>query len=146
MPERRLTRRDVLVAGGCIAAGAVVASPAAAALRAGSPLRRATYLALSDRTFGVRRAGLARQPFTLREVADLPRAATLARYRGSDAAFSLLFDGPAGLRQDTYTLDHPSMGRFALFLTPVGQGSRPQTYQAIVDRLYRPTARHPAPS
>jgi hypothetical protein len=108
-----------------------------AAIAAPSPLRRSTYLALTDRRFRARVPGAARwHALTLVEIADLPRAATLAKYRGSDAAFSLLFDGPAGAKQRIYELEHPAMGRFRLFLTPVGRPSSPQSYEAIVDRLY----------
>jgi hypothetical protein len=38
------------------------------------------------------------------------------------------------------------MGRIRLFLTPVGRPSGVQRYEAIVDRLYQPTAKHPAPT
>jgi len=82
----------------------------------------------------------------LREVTDLPRAATLAKYRGSQDAFGLLFDGPIGRAQGTYTLEHTVIGRFKMFITPVGRPSNVQTYEAVVDRLYRPTAQHPAPA
>ena len=47
--------------------------------------------------------------------------------------FSLYFSGPAQpvLSQSTYSLDHDSMGNFALFLVPIkptGEGSR---YEAV---------------
>jgi hypothetical protein len=147
MAPAGLTRREVLVAGGGAAAAAgLLGGPSArVAVAAGSPLRRSTWLALSEHTLGVRQVGLPWRRLTLREVADLPRAATLVRYRGSEDAFSLVFDGLPGGVQGTYTIDHPVIGRFRLFLTPVGRGSGLQTYQAIVDRLFRPTARHPAP-
>ena len=146
MAPAGLTRREVLVVGGGAAATVVLGGPMArAAMAAGSPLRRSTWLGLSDVRFGVRRMGVTGRQLTLREVADLPRAATLAKYRSSDDAFALLFDGPPGGVQGTYVMDHPVIGRFRMFLTPVGRASGLQTYEAIVDRLYRPTARHPAP-
>ena len=147
MAQAGLTRREVLVVGGGAAATVLLGGPtASAAMAAGSPLRRSTWLGLSDRRLGVGRIGVPWRQFTLQEVADLPRAATLARYQGSADAFSLLFDGPPGGVQGTYVMDHPDIGRFRMFLTPVGRASGVQTYEAIVDRLYRPTARHPAPS
>jgi hypothetical protein len=146
MTHSGLTRRDVILAGATAASSVVLAAPLArTATATQSPLRRATYAALSDRTFRIRRGGVVRT-IALREIADLPRAATLAKYRGSDDAFGLTFDGPPGGEQGTYTFAHPTIGRFAMFITPVGRPSKLQTYEAVIDRLYRPTARHPAPA
>ena len=146
MTQAGLTRRDVILAGGAAVSAAALAGPfARTATAAVSPVRRATYLALSDRRFRILRGGVSRT-VTLREVADLRRAATLRKYAGSDDAFGLFFEGAPGGGQGTYTFDHPVMGRFRLFLTPVGRPSRKQTYEAVIDRLYRPTARHPAPA
>jgi hypothetical protein len=145
MTHAGLTRRDVIVAGGAACVAAVAGPFARAAIAAPSPLRRTTYIALSDRTFRIRRGATART-ITLRDIADLPRAAALAKYRSSEHAFSLLFEGAAGGDQGTYTFEHPVIGRFQMFLTPIGPRSHAQIYEAVVDRLYRPTARHPAPT
>jgi len=54
----------------------------------------------------------------------------------SGEAFSLLFAGRGAKRLDhgTYTLVHPRLGAFPLFLVAVGVRPDGQRYQAIVDR------------
>ncbi len=51
--------------------------------------------------------------------------------------FSLLFQGPApAFRQETYAVEHGSLGHFSLFLVPVGKPEgHVQTYQAIVNNV-----------
>ena len=52
--------------------------------------------------------------------------------------FSLLFRGGGGsaLPQNTYTVDHPSLGRFQLFLVPTGPDDNgAQGYLATINRL-----------
>ena len=52
--------------------------------------------------------------------------------------FSLLFSGPApAARQGTYTVDHAALGRFSLFVVPVGRRTGGQDYQAVFNRLTR---------
>jgi len=49
-------------------------------------------------------------------------------------AFALRFVGPgAGLTQNTYVVEHASLGRFPLFLTPAGENG----YTAIFNRIVR---------
>lgn len=49
--------------------------------------------------------------------------------------FSLMFSGPLpAFAQGTYTVDQPSIGRFALFVVPVGRRSDGQDYQAAFNR------------
>ncbi len=50
------------------------------------------------------------------------------------AQFSLLFDGSkvAKFSQGTYTLQHASLGSFAVFLVPVGKSG--VVYQAVINR------------
>jgi hypothetical protein len=147
LPRTHLTRREAILAGAAAAVTTALSS-SPLALAASSPLSRSTYVALTDHRFLGRLRGttVRRSAFELVEVADLPRAATLAKYRGSDNAFGLLFDGPLGGRQGIHMLDHPLLGRINLFLTPVGRPSTVQRYEAIIDRLYRPTAANPAPT
>lgn len=51
--------------------------------------------------------------------------------------FSLMFLGQRGveLEQNTYTIDHGSLGKFELLLVPVGINSGTQQYQAVFTRL-----------
>jgi hypothetical protein len=51
--------------------------------------------------------------------------------------FSLIFTGITSpwLQQNTYTLDHPQLGRCELFLVPIGPGDAGMRYEAIFSRL-----------
>ena len=48
--------------------------------------------------------------------------------------FSILFRGPAEpfLAQGTVPLEHPELGRFALFLVPIGPDEAGMRYEAIL--------------
>jgi hypothetical protein len=83
---------------------------------------------------------------TLVEVKDLlPKGSTATDGR---ECFSLLFrGGTTVLRQSTYRIDHPSLGRFQLFLVPGGPDDvGAQSYVAIINRLSYKDALNPAPS
>jgi len=69
-------------------------------------------------------------PVALLEVGDLPAS------KGGEC-FSLLFRGGSrALRQDTYTIEHPSLGTFELFLVPTGADENgAQGYLATINRL-----------
>jgi hypothetical protein len=80
------------------------------------------------------------------EVNDLlPRGTPATDGRES---FSLLFrGGNTALRQNTYHMNHPSLGRFDLFLVPGGPDSvGAQSYVAVINRLSYKDALNPAPS
>jgi hypothetical protein len=53
--------------------------------------------------------------------------------------FAPLFSGSLseGFGQGTYTVDHRSMGRFEMFLVPVGPAGPDQRYEAVFNRLWR---------
>jgi hypothetical protein len=67
---------------------------------------------------------------TLTRIGDMPAP------QGGEC-FTLLFRGGARPhRQDTYTLSHPALGKFQLFLVPVGTDKYgAQGYLATVNRL-----------
>jgi len=77
---------------------------------------------------------------TLLQVDDLPAA------KGGEC-FSLLFRGGSrALGQDTFTINHPALGRFQLFLVPVGTDQNgAQGYLATINRLTYVEALVPAP-
>lgn len=53
---------------------------------------------------------------------------------GSDACFSLIFSAPHPvLPSGTYRFSHPKLGRFALFVSPVGRPAAGQRYEAVVN-------------
>lgn len=55
--------------------------------------------------------------------------------RSGRECFSLLFTGQPRLRQDTYTIDHAELGKFALLLVPVGKDKKGSYYEAVINRL-----------
>jgi hypothetical protein len=54
--------------------------------------------------------------------------------------FSLIFAGPVDHRlpQRIYLIEHDRLGRFDLFIVPVGEKSGFTLYQAIFNRLIKP--------
>ena len=54
--------------------------------------------------------------------------------------FSLLFQGPADcpLAQGTYRFSHEQLGRFDLFIVPVGAERSARQYEAVVNRQQPP--------
>jgi hypothetical protein len=91
-------------------------------------LRLATYVPLVGTSFRVQREHAS--PFTAKLV-------SAARIEGEGEAFSLIFRGSGRevLEQETYTLAHPSVGTFPLFLVPVGRPAKTQDLQAVVYRI-----------
>lgn len=51
--------------------------------------------------------------------------------------FSLIFSGPAEsyLPQGTYEFAHPGVGRFSIFIVPIGGSPQGFRYQAVFNRL-----------
>jgi hypothetical protein len=78
----------------------------------------------------------------------LLRVDDMAAAKGGEC-FALLFRGGSReLRQDSYTLVHPSLGTFQLLLVPVGTDDNgAQGYLATINRLsYRDALANPAPT
>jgi Domain of unknown function (DUF6916) len=92
-------------------------------------LRLATYVPLVGSTFRIHRPGTPRLSVTLVSATALPSEI--------GESFSLIFrgHGDAKLGQETYTIEHSSLGRFPLFLVPVGPAGKGQEFQAIVNRI-----------
>jgi hypothetical protein len=92
-------------------------------------LRFATYVPLVGSSFRIHRSQASALSVELVSAKALP----------SDVgeSFSLIFrgHGNAKLQQETYTLEHARLGRFPLFLVPVGPARRGQDFQAIVNRI-----------
>jgi hypothetical protein len=55
--------------------------------------------------------------------------------RPDHPAFSLFFDGvgPERLDQQIFALEHPELGRFDLFLVPVGKTEGGFAYEAVIN-------------
>jgi hypothetical protein len=80
------------------------------------------------------------------EVKDLTPGANTAQ-TGAEC-FSLLFrGGNVALRQNTYKIEHASLGTFPLFLVPAGPDDNgAQSFVAIINRLPYSEAQRPAPT
>jgi hypothetical protein len=107
--------------GGTVATGRSVRSP--------RHLRLATYVPLVGSTFRIRRSQSSSLQVKLVSATRLPSEV--------GESFSLIFrgHGNAKLGQETYTIGHPRLGEFPLFLVPVGPARRGQDFQAIVNRI-----------
>lgn len=94
------------------------------------------FMPLVNTSFRVH-TGSATVKIRLAKVTDLKTVSNSpARIAGRES-FSLLFVDSrktSGLTQDTYVVEHEALGRFSLFLVPIGQ---PETghYEAIIIRL-----------
>jgi hypothetical protein len=92
-------------------------------------LRLATYVPLVGSTFRVHRSQSSSLSVKLISATRLPSEL--------GEAFSLIFrgHGNARLEQDTYTIEHSTLGTFPLFLVPVGSTQKGQNFQAVVNRI-----------
>jgi hypothetical protein len=144
------SRRNFLKSGmmGLLCAGipvalakVVVGAPAAAS---GSPEGNAKTLFLTKDTFTPHlntifriQTGLGSFDLKLTKITDLKAISKIpARIAGKES-FSLLFVGPSNakdLTQDTYIFEHAVLGRFSLFLVPVGKSTN-RHHEAIIVRL-----------
>lgn len=91
-------------------------------------LRLATYVPLVGSTFRINREGAS--PLKVKLVSATPLA-------GKGESFSLIFRGQrhSEIAERISTLEHPSLGRFDLFVAPVGRGVKGQDFQAVVNRI-----------
>lgn len=104
-------------------------APTGPGVRGPRYLKLATYVPLVGSTFRIHRP--AASPLQV----ELVSATRLHSEIGE--SFSLVFRGNANakLGQETYTIEHGSLGRFPLFLVPVGSASKGRDFQAIVNRI-----------
>lgn len=87
-------------------------------------------------TFRVK-AGAASVDLRLSKITDLKAIARIPSRIAGRESFSLFFKGSSKaplMTQDTRVIEHQQLGRFSLFLVPVGR-SRNRHYEAIVIRL-----------
>ena len=115
--------------------------PARVASAAPGELVRSTFVPHVNGTFTVHVGPLQRIATRLVAIEDLPGAAHAAADR--EGRFALFFDGPGAeaLAQGTYSLEHPALGTFPLFLVPVGGRDDVRHYQAVFNRIGAAPAR-----
>ena len=99
----------------------------------GDFLRRSYFEEQIEGSFTVRRPGARPVRLRLVEVAD-PAGASLP---GNADCFSAFFRGPARtpIAQGTYEVRNYAIGRFELFIVPVGRPGRTQLYEAAFNRV-----------
>jgi hypothetical protein len=73
----------------------------------------------------------------LLEVADRSPMVNAPDGAKRQECFSMIFRGPAAhpLAQKTYPFAHPKMGKFDLFIVPVGQSGAGIEYEAVINRM-----------
>ena len=121
-------------AGGAGAALAGVAGAGAPSSALGKPkggpayLRRETFVPLVGTHFSVQRPGASPLRVRLIEAKKL---------RGVGESFSLLFRGRARAvsGDGTYRFEHPALGAFDLFASPVGRGVKGLDFEAVINRI-----------
>ena len=96
---------------------------------------KATFAAYADTDFLVRAGSAGLVFMRLSRVEDLPGSQML---RSPDECFGLMFTAPAGtsIPQETYQVEHGALGKFPLFLVPVGPRTLdgPAYFQAVFNR------------
>jgi hypothetical protein len=83
------------------------------------------------------RAGLVAFDLKLTKITDLKASSRIPARTAGRECFSLLFTGAGkttSLTQDTYVVEHEALGRFSLFLVPVGTPTN-RHHEAIIVRL-----------
>src|SRR5262245_17580813 len=62
---------------------------------------------------------------------------------GQPESFSVVFTGPADrlLPQKIYPFEHDQLGRFDLFIVPIGKDAQGIQYEAVFNRVSRPAKR-----
>ncbi|HEY0548414.1 MAG TPA: hypothetical protein VGF13_02365 [Verrucomicrobiae bacterium] len=100
-----------------------------------SDLNYAQFSAVAGTTFAVSDGDQEPVPLKLVEV-NQPRQRP-ADSTGCGESFSLLFAGPKNrfLPQRLYSFGHETMGRFPLFIVPVGQDATTFRYEAVFSRI-----------
>src|ERR1044071_1869996 len=89
---------------------------------------KSTFAPYVNTEFRVRVDGLKVSKITLVEVKDY--AGTSGRETAGEECFSLFFTAPSSesFKQNTYEVEHAALGKFSLFLVPVGKRSGGKQY------------------
>jgi hypothetical protein len=111
-----------------------------ASLRVLENLKRTTLTQYLNDIFTIRSGHSRGERLKLVETVDLSQGAadlaSLDAEENSGEVFSILFSCPAphSLVQDTYTLQHDSIGEFPLFLVPIYPDEGKAYFEAVIDR------------
>ena len=101
-------------------------------------LSRMAFSGAAGSDFEVRVGALQTSTVKLTSVTDLVLPAGAPPPAPGKEGFALLFTGLSkqAFAQGTYTLDHPALGSFPLFLVPVGPVGSSTSYEAVINRLW----------
>ena len=101
-------------------------------------LSRMSFTGAVGTDFDVRVGALEASTLRLQTVSDLVLPVGAPGPAPGKEGFSLLFTGPSknAFAQGTYTIEHPTLGSFALFLVPVGPRGSTSSYEAVINRLW----------
>src|SRR6266496_6578548 len=105
-------------------------------ISATSNLTRETFARYLNTMFRIRLGKASEISLKLISVGDVKAATTHPEQVRGRENFSLLFEGPPQsfeLTQETYAIEHQAMGRFSLFLVPVGKPEN-RHHEAIINR------------
>jgi hypothetical protein len=138
------SRRDFLKRGTVVALAAgvpiTIAQTAFGAERspssAASSLNKEHFLTQLNKQFVI---GQGKQQLATKlvDVSDIKLAKGGVSPRRNKEGFTLTFKGERGLQQDTYTIENAKLGKFSMFIVPVGgKEDSTVTYVAVVNRLY----------
>ena len=140
-PSLTMTRRHLVLAGGVAGAALYLGGLPSSAAAADAPayLSRASYARRTGARFSAKTVGGRTVTLRLTAVTDLVRARTEPALRGRDDAFALTFSGASAdvLGSGIRRLNHPALGWFSVFITPVGPATTVQAYEVVVDRMPR---------
>lgn len=139
MLESQITRRRLVQVGGAATAALYLGRLPATAAASGTPshLARSAYAPLTGAPFTAISDSGAKITLRLNEVGDLERARREPAFAGRDDAFGLVFSGASepALGSGIHDLHEPSLGDFALFISPVqSSAAGEQRYEVVVDR------------
>jgi hypothetical protein len=98
---------------------------------------KSTFMAHLNSNFRLRGGGSSGSDVTLVKVVDfMPAPKKVTAQADNRECFSLVFSGVTPLPQDTYTVEHPSLGTFKLLLVPSGRPGGVPQWDAVINRLY----------
>lgn len=101
-------------------------------------LNRESFARHLNTNFSFRHRDIASATLELVEVNDLtPEAGKPSARATGKECFSAVFVGSrkTPLRQETYRVTHGSLGKFEMFLVPVGMSRKGMYYEAVFNRL-----------
>jgi hypothetical protein len=133
-----LTGASSLAIGPALAASRGSAADAKSPVTGVAELSRSLFAGAVGSDFHVHVGAVQTATLQLESITDLVTPTGAPVPAPGKEGFSLLFRGAArhSFPQGTYTLDHATLGSFALFLVAVGPAASATRYEAVINRLW----------